>query len=157
MFFWWICGGESGLSVLFLRHLSPSPSAIIFKTILLIFSFSSLSETIIICIVYFCVGIPQVPKSLFNYFYSFCFLSSPEKYMCVCVSFSFVWLFATPWTVPCQAPQSMGFSRQEYWSGLPWPSPGDLPNPGIKPSSPALQAGSLPSKPPGKHREMHRH
>ena len=50
---------------------------------------------------------------------------------------------ATPWTVTCQAPLSMGFSRQEYWSGLPFPSPGDLPNPGIKPRSPASQADSL--------------
>ena len=50
-----------------------------------------------------------------------------------------------------QAPLSMGFLRQEYWSGLPWPPPGDLPNPGIKPRSPALQAGdSLPFEPPGK-------
>ena len=49
-----------------------------------------------------------------------------------------------------QAPLSMGFSRQEYWSGLPCPSPWDLPNPGIKPRSPALQADSLPSGPPGK-------
>ena len=46
----------------------------------------------------------------------------------------------TPWTVACQAPLSMGFSRQEYWSGLPFPSPGDLPNPGIEPGSPAFQA-----------------
>ena len=61
-----------------------------------------------------------------------------------------VGLFATPWTVAHQAPQSMEFSRQEYWSGLPFPSPGDLPNPGIKPGSPALKAGTLPSEPPGK-------
>ena len=56
-------------------------------------------------------------------------------------------IMATPWTVAYQAPQSMEFSRQEYWSGLPFPSPGDLPNPGIKaasPASPALQADSLP-------------
>ena len=58
---------------------------------------------------------------------------------------SHVWLFVIPWTVACQAPLSMGFSRQEYRSGLPFPSPGDLPNPGIEPRSPALQAGSLPS------------
>ena len=58
---------------------------------------------------------------------------------------------ATPWTVACQAPPSMGISRQEYWSGLLFPSPGDLPNPGIKPGSPALQAESLPSEPQGKH------
>ena len=56
----------------------------------------------------------------------------------------------SPWTVACQAPSSMEFPRQEYWSGLPFPSLGDLPNPGIKPASPALQAGSLPSEPPGK-------
>ena len=59
-------------------------------------------------------------------------------------------LFATPWTVAHQAPQSMEFSRQEYWSGLPFPSPGDLPNLGIKPGSPALQADALPSEPPEK-------
>ena len=52
----------------------------------------------------------------------------------------------TPWTVACQAPLSMGFSRQEYWSGLPFPSPGDLPNPGIEPGSPALQADSFPTE-----------
>ena len=55
-----------------------------------------------------------------------------------------------PWTVARQAPLSMGFSRQEYWSGLPFPSPGDRPNPGIKPGSPALQADSLPSEPAGR-------
>ena len=63
-----------------------------------------------------------------------------------------VWLFATPWTVAYQAPLSMGFSRQEYWSGLPFPSPGDLPDSGIEPRSPALQADALPSEPPGKLR-----
>ena len=54
--------------------------------------------------------------------------------------------FATPWAVACQAPLSMGFSRQEYWSGLSFPSPGDLPDPGIEPGSPALQADSLPTE-----------
>ena len=54
----------------------------------------------------------------------------------------------TPWTVTHQAPLSMGFPRQEYWSGLPFPSPGDLPDPEIKPRSPALQAGSLQSESP---------
>ena len=53
-------------------------------------------------------------------------------------SLSRVLLFETPWTVVYQAPPSMGFSRQEYWSGLPFPSPGDLPNPGIEPESPTL-------------------
>ena len=65
-------------------------------------------------------------------------------------SFSRVRLFATPWTVAYQAPPSMEFSRQEYWSGLPFPSPGDFPDPGIESGSPALQADSLPSEPPGK-------
>ena len=57
---------------------------------------------------------------------------------------------AIPWTVACLAPLSMEFSRQEHWSGLPFPSPGDLPNPGIEPRSPALQADSLPTEPLGK-------
>ena len=65
-------------------------------------------------------------------------------------SLSRVPLFATPWTVAYQAPLTMGFSKQEYWSGLPFPSPGDLPDPGIEPGSPALQADALPSEPPGK-------
>ena len=52
-------------------------------------------------------------------------------------------LFATPWTVAYQAPPSMGFSRQEYWGGLPSPSPAALPDPGIEPGSPALQADAL--------------
>ena len=64
-------------------------------------------------------------------------------------SVSCVQLLATLQTVAHQAPPSMGFSRQEYWSGLPFPSPGDPPNPGIEPSSPALQADSLLSEPPG--------
>ena len=64
--------------------------------------------------------------------------------------FSRVQLFVIPWTVAHQAPLSMGFSRQEYWSGLPFISPGDLSNPGIKPRSPELQADSLSTKPPGK-------
>ena len=54
------------------------------------------------------------------------------------------------WTVACQAPLCMGFSRQEYWSGLPFPSPGDLPDPGIEAESPALQVDSSPTEPPGK-------
>ena len=65
-------------------------------------------------------------------------------------SLSRVRLFATPWTVAYQASPSMGFSRQEYWSGLPFPSPGDLPDRGIEPGSPALEAGTLTSEPPGK-------
>ena len=53
------------------------------------------------------------------------------------------------WTVACEAPLSLEFSRQEYWDGLPFPSPGDLPDPGVETGSPALQADSLPSEPPG--------
>ena len=64
--------------------------------------------------------------------------------LCVCL-LSHVRLFVTPWTVACQAPLSIGFPRQEYWSGLSFPSPGDLTEPG----SPALQAESLPSEPQG--------
>ena len=65
-------------------------------------------------------------------------------------SLSRVQLFATPWTVAYQASPSMGFSRQGYWSGLPFPSPRDLPNPEIEPGSPAFQADALTSEPPGK-------
>ena len=72
-------------------------------------------------------------------------------YVCVCAqSFSRVWLSATLWTVAHQAPLSMGFSRQEYWSGLPFPPPGDLPDPGIEPASPALAGGFFTTKSPGK-------
>ena len=66
--------------------------------------------------------------------------------VCVCVSHSVMSDSATPWTIVHQAPLAMEFSRQEYWSSLPFPSPGDLPNPGIKPGSPALQADSLRSE-----------
>src|SRR5574337_648274 len=72
--------------------------------------------------------------------------------LCEAKSLSCVRHFATPWTVACQAPLSTGFSRQEYWSGLPFPSPGDLPDPGIKLCLLRLlhwQAGSLPLVPPG--------
>ena len=71
----------------------------------------------------------------------------PSIQVCVHVCSSLVQLFAVSWTVILQAPLSMGFSRQEYWSGLPWPPPRDLPDPGIEhksPVSPALQADSLP-------------
>ena len=72
---------------------------------------------------------------------------------CVLNRFCCVSLFATLWAVTHQAPLSMGLFWQEYWSGLPCPSPGDLPNPGIKstsPASPALQADPIPTEPPGK-------
>ena len=64
-------------------------------------------------------------------------------------SLSRVRLFVTLWTAAYQASPFMGFSRQEYWSGLPFPSPGDLHDPGIEPRSPSLRADALPSEPPG--------
>ena len=75
----------------------------------------------------------------------------PPSYRQVKVkSLSRIRFFATPWTVAYQAPPSMGFSRQECWSELPFPSPEDLPDPGIEPGCPTLQADSLSSEPPGK-------
>ena len=75
--------------------------------------------------------------------------------MCVHVlsHFSCVRLFVTPWTVASQAPLSMELSRQEYWSGLPFPSPGDLPNPGIEPASPVCAGGFFTTESPGKPRQ----
>ena len=77
----------------------------------------------------------------------------PCKDACVhAKSFRRVHIFVPLWTIACLAPLSMGFSRREYWSGMPCLSPGDCPNPGIEPRSPALQADSLPSEPVGKAR-----
>ena len=70
-------------------------------------------------------------------------------------SLSRIRLFATPWTVAHHVPLSMRFPRQEYWSGLPFPSPGNLLDPEIKPGSPTLQADSLPREPPGKHKLLY--
>ena len=78
------------------------------------------------------------------------FLSSLKTVRIKACMLSRVLLFMTPWTVACQAPLSMGFSRQEDWSELPFPPPGDLPRPGIEPSSPALAAGFFTTEPPGK-------
>ena len=72
-------------------------------------------------------------------------------------SLSHVRLFATLWTEAYQAPPYMGFSRQEYWSGLPFPSPGDLPDPGFEPRTPAFQADALTSEPPGKPLLLYKH
>ena len=77
-------------------------------------------------------------------------LKNQEQVKVKVKSLSHVRLFATPWTVANQAPLSMGFSRQEYWSGLLFPSPGDSPSPGIEPTSPALKADALSSETPGK-------
>ena len=85
-----------------------------------------------------------------------CFSTGISESRVLCIwwkiyrSLSHVQLFATLWTVAHQAPPSMGFSRQEYWSWFPFSSPGDLPDPRIEPRSPALQADALTSEPPGK-------
>ena len=76
-----------------------------------------------------------------KFFLSYLFLTCVYAQSLSCVR-----LCETPWAIACQAPLSMGFSRQEYWSGLPLSFPGNLPNPGIETRSPALQAGSLPSE-----------
>ena len=92
-----------------------------------------------------------IPPSLSPAVFTHCVCS-----LCLCFHWSevkllsHVWLFETLWTVAYQAPPSMRFSKQEYWSGLPFPSPGELPNPGIEPGSAALQADSSQSAPPGK-------
>ena len=85
----------------------------------------------------------------------FCGENSLDELLCECVCAQSLQLCLTVtlWTVACQAPLSMGFSRQEYWSGLPCPPPGALPDPGVdsgSPAPPALQADSSPSEPPGK-------
>ena len=138
-----------GWNVLKISRRSIS-SNVSFKTCvsLLIFCFDDLS-----------IGVSGVLKSptiiellLISPFMSV-FVLCTEVLLCCKVkvkSLSCVRLFATPWTVAYQASPSMGFSRQEYWSGVPLPSPGGLPDPGIKPRSPVLQADTLPSEPPGK-------
>ena len=88
-------------------------------------------------------------KGLAFMFWGFSFEEVSLHASGVCAFVTQSYLFATPWTAAIQASLSMGFSRQEYWSGLLFPSPGHLPDPGIKPRSPALQADSLLSKPPG--------
>ena len=93
----------------------------------------------------------QPPKVwLFNFPKGFSLKNwcSVSVYVCLCVCSLMLWDSGD--CIACQAPLSMEFSRQEYWTGLPFPTSGDLPNPGIKPMSPALQADSLPSNLPGK-------
>ena len=79
-----------------------------------------------------------------------------ESSLKVKVLVSHVQLFTTPWTVAHQALCPWGFSRQEYWSGLPFPSPGDLPKPGIEPASPAVAGGFFTTEPPGKPHRVRR-
>ena len=98
-------------------------------------------------IFWFAKSFPQQIALLFWY--------SDPRSVCVCQSLSRVQLFVTSWTIALQAHLSMGFSRQEHWSGLPFPSPRDLPNQGIEPRSPALQADSFLSEPPVKPIQIH--
>ena len=102
----------------------------------------------------FCARLPSFSIMFLRFMFisilhCFLWLNNVQLYECVC-ALSCVQLFAAPWIVACQAPLSTGFSRQEYWSRVPFPSPRNLSNPGIKPGSPALQADSLPAEPPGK-------
>ena len=80
----------------------------------------------------------------------FCAVGSDEAFSLFAKLLQLCGFFVNPQTVACQAPLSMGFCRREYWSRLPFPSPGDLPDPGINPGSSALEADALTSEPPGK-------
>ena len=96
----------------------------------------------------------SIPSLVFIFFCRFFFFDDGHSdliIVLICeVTQSYLILCDPPWTGACQAPPSMEFSRQEYWSGLPFPSPGDLPNPGIEPRSPALREDSLLYESPGK-------
>ena len=114
------------------------------KTKIMASCHGKLEQTALMCIL-------QVPQNnLYLLINSEYFMKSKALEWEEVKSLSCVQLFATPWTVAYQASPSMGFSRQEYWRGLSFPSPGDLPNPGIEPASPALEADALTSEPPGK-------
>ena len=91
---------------------------------------------------------PLLSPLLYLFYISFCPCQIQLYYtsLCVCQLLSCVCLFATPWTIDCKALLSMGFPMQENWSGQPFPSPGDLPDPAIELRSPALQVDSLPSQ-----------
>ena len=138
----YVCGFISGLSVLVfsLLILGIAPEIANFPSILLFSPFL------------LCIEKPVFGGYIFEFYGSFClifflsyfFLLLWKKWKCHLLSG--VWLFMTVWTIACKASLSMGFSSQEYWSGLPFPSPGDFPHPGIKPRSPGLQADSLPSE-----------
>ena len=96
----------------------------------------------------------ELPKLVYTSSMDLCFFLDKSPFILEVSewvkSLSRVQLFVTPLTIAHKAPLSMEFSRQEYWSGLPFPSPGDLPDSGIKPRSPVLQADTLLSEPPGK-------
>ena len=83
-----------------------------------------------------------------------------EHTMCCCLVTKSCLILCDLWTIACQAPLSLGFPRQDYWSGLPFPSPGHLPDPGIIPASPALAGGLFTTEPPGKPKytiEIHKY
>ena len=97
-------------------------------------------------VAWFCYSSSEACESMHAFYSGLQAPFAVKTSMCLYV-LSCVWLFVTPWTVAHQAPLSMGFSRQEYWNGLPFPTPGDLPDPGVKPTfpaAPALQLDSLP-------------
>ena len=96
-----------------------------------------------------------LPCTIFSLFPPYNFLTYYISIVSEVKSLSRVWPSATSWTVVYKAPPSMGFSRQEHWSGLPFPSPGGLPDPGIEPGCPALEADALTSEPPGKPLHMY--
>ena len=100
-----------------------------------------------------CLGAPVGQRE--NAFVGYrCIINAGQQVLSEVKSLSRVRLFATPWTVAHQASLSMEFSKQEYWSGVPFSSPGDLPNPEIELGSPVLQADALPSEPPGKEQRL---
>ena len=99
-----------------------------------------------------CIPSRRTTRHMYHIFYILCLIFLNFIYnFCIsvhaCVGVCSVWLFATLWTIAGQASLSMGFSRQEYWSGVPFPSPGDFPNPGIKPRCPALAGGFFTTVP----------
>ena len=98
-----------------------------------------------------CQGEPEVSTRQ-STIYAFVYRKPPCSDYNKVKSLSRVQLFSNPWTIGYQVPPSMGFSRQEYWSGLPFPSPGHFPDPGIEPGSPVLQADTLRSEPPQKYK-----
>ena len=138
-----VMGADVMILVFWMLSFKPTFSVFSFTFIKRLFSSSSLSAIRMVSFVYLrllifllAILIPAYASSspAFRMMYSTYKLNNQVKVKVK--SLSRVQLFATPWTVAYQAPLSMGFSRQEYWNGLPFPSPGDLPDPGIEPGSP---------------------
>ena len=126
-------------------HVPPVLSEFLPSALLCLVAFtSSIPPPALLILTSTLVLIQTFPLTFFNPIMNFLLQKVKVK------SLSSVWLFATPWTVPARLLHPWDFSRQEHWSGLPFPSPGDIPNPGIEPRSPALQADSLLSELQGK-------